>query len=332
MEPWRRLTPMRGARSSPGRPAKWPASSRTRASAHDSSARRLPSPVSSMPGRAGPSGDGPDRELSPFHETYGYYAQGVGERTAVLPEGWESRLVPVPTPVCTGLCLEPHDLLISKYVAGRERTATTPARRPGIAWPIDRHCWSDWRARPWTNPSEAGSTPRSRPTFASRASPRLEVSRKPEGLASFGRASASLSLGEREAEGEPGRAGSPSSERRRRVRTRRSASTSAGVVGTPRARSSSERGDELLIPVEHPRLLEVAPDLGAIGLREPQQVLYVGEVLHEARGALPARPARPAPSPGPGRRWHGYGVGVQAQGPDDREGERVLVEERATWS
>jgi hypothetical protein len=60
-------------------------------------------------------------ELSPFHDTYGYYAQGVGERTAVLPGGWESRLVPVPTPAGTGLCLEPHDLLISKYVAGREK-------------------------------------------------------------------------------------------------------------------------------------------------------------------------------------------------------------------
>ena len=60
-------------------------------------------------------------ELSPFHETYGYYAQGVGVRTAVLPEGWESRLVPVPTPAGTGLCLEPHDLLVSKYAAGREK-------------------------------------------------------------------------------------------------------------------------------------------------------------------------------------------------------------------
>jgi len=60
-------------------------------------------------------------ELSPFHETYGYYAQAVGKATAVLPEGWESRLVPVPTPAGTGLCLEPHDLLISKYVAGREK-------------------------------------------------------------------------------------------------------------------------------------------------------------------------------------------------------------------
>jgi hypothetical protein len=60
-------------------------------------------------------------ELSPFHETYGYYAQGVGEHTAVLPEGWQSRLVAVPTPAGTGLCLEPHDLIISKYVAGREK-------------------------------------------------------------------------------------------------------------------------------------------------------------------------------------------------------------------
>jgi hypothetical protein len=60
-------------------------------------------------------------ELSPFHETYGYYAQGVGERTAVLPQGWQSRLVAVPTSSGTGLCLEPHDLVVSKYVAGREK-------------------------------------------------------------------------------------------------------------------------------------------------------------------------------------------------------------------
>jgi hypothetical protein len=65
--------------------------------------------------------DGSIGELSPFHETYGYYAQGVGERTAVLPQGWESRLVAVPTAAGTGLCLEPHDLVVSKYVAGREK-------------------------------------------------------------------------------------------------------------------------------------------------------------------------------------------------------------------
>lgn len=29
--------------------------------------------------------------------------------------------MPLPTPAGTGLCLEPHDLVISKYVAGREK-------------------------------------------------------------------------------------------------------------------------------------------------------------------------------------------------------------------
>ncbi len=60
-------------------------------------------------------------ELSPFHETYGYYAQAVGERTAVLPDGWQARLITVPTSAGRGLCLEPHDLVVSKYVAGREK-------------------------------------------------------------------------------------------------------------------------------------------------------------------------------------------------------------------
>jgi hypothetical protein len=54
--------------------------------------------------------DGSIGELSPFHETFGYYAQGVGEETALLPEGWKDRL-----------CLEVHDLLISKALAGREK-------------------------------------------------------------------------------------------------------------------------------------------------------------------------------------------------------------------
>ncbi len=39
--------------------------------------------------------DGTIGELSPFHETYGYYAQGVSETTAVLPAGWNERLIPV---------------------------------------------------------------------------------------------------------------------------------------------------------------------------------------------------------------------------------------------
>lgn len=68
--------------------------------------------------------DGTIGELSPFHDTYGYYAQGVGPTTAVLPQGWEERLVPVRnenTRWATGLCLELHDLLIAKHVAGRDK-------------------------------------------------------------------------------------------------------------------------------------------------------------------------------------------------------------------
>jgi hypothetical protein len=68
--------------------------------------------------------DGTIGELSPFHETFGYYAQGVEEGTATLPRGWQARLVPINnanTRGVTGYCLEIHDLMISKYVAFREK-------------------------------------------------------------------------------------------------------------------------------------------------------------------------------------------------------------------
>lgn len=68
--------------------------------------------------------DGAIGEGSRFHELHGYYAQGVGEETAVLPRGWISRLVPVNnenTNGVTGYCLEVHDLAISKIIAGRPK-------------------------------------------------------------------------------------------------------------------------------------------------------------------------------------------------------------------
>jgi hypothetical protein len=68
--------------------------------------------------------DGSIGEGSPFHDTYGYYAQGVGPETARLPAGWEGRLVRVAnenTRGAAGLCLEIHDLVLSKYAAGREK-------------------------------------------------------------------------------------------------------------------------------------------------------------------------------------------------------------------
>jgi hypothetical protein len=68
--------------------------------------------------------DGSIGEGSPFHELYGYYARGVGPTTATLPAGWRDRLIRISnqnTIGVTGLCLEIHDLAISKYVAGREK-------------------------------------------------------------------------------------------------------------------------------------------------------------------------------------------------------------------
>ena len=68
--------------------------------------------------------DGSIGELSVFQDTFGYYAQGVTPQTATLPDGWRNRLIPFITPATNGvtaLCLEPHDLWISKAVAGRPK-------------------------------------------------------------------------------------------------------------------------------------------------------------------------------------------------------------------
>lgn len=68
--------------------------------------------------------DGAIGEASMFHATFGYYAQGVVESTATLPDGWRDRLVPFETPATNGvtaLCLEPHDLWISKAIAHRPK-------------------------------------------------------------------------------------------------------------------------------------------------------------------------------------------------------------------
>jgi len=61
---------------------------------------------------------------SQFHENFGYYADPVDEASATLPKGWKSRLVTLPpgdTDGVQGLCLDPHDLAIAKYVARREK-------------------------------------------------------------------------------------------------------------------------------------------------------------------------------------------------------------------
>lgn len=63
-------------------------------------------------------------EDSRFHEMYGYYAQGVNIEVAVLPAGWRDRVVELKTDAtqgATGHCLDPHDLVVAKLVAHREK-------------------------------------------------------------------------------------------------------------------------------------------------------------------------------------------------------------------
>lgn len=68
--------------------------------------------------------DGGIGEESTFHETFGVYGQGVGISTASLPSGWQDRLVAFDDPGARPsepFCLDPHDLVVSKLVAGREK-------------------------------------------------------------------------------------------------------------------------------------------------------------------------------------------------------------------
>lgn len=74
--------------------------------------------------------DGALGDGSPFHVAHGYYAHGVAPKTAKPPHGWQERLVKVEISPRVGsrrkqpsiaLCLEKHDLVLSKCVAGRKR-------------------------------------------------------------------------------------------------------------------------------------------------------------------------------------------------------------------
>lgn len=65
-------------------------------------------------------------EMSDFHANHGFYVDGVGPSTAVLPSGWQDRVVPVPAErlngiKVVGLCLDPHDLCVSKIIANRTK-------------------------------------------------------------------------------------------------------------------------------------------------------------------------------------------------------------------
>ncbi len=68
--------------------------------------------------------DGVIGEGSTFHALYGYYAQGVGPETAVLPDGWMNRVHRIQNPNTNGrvgYCLDVVDLFLSKAVAARDK-------------------------------------------------------------------------------------------------------------------------------------------------------------------------------------------------------------------
>jgi hypothetical protein len=68
--------------------------------------------------------DGALGELSAFHSAFGFYVHGVPIETAILPTGWEQRVIIVQndnTRQKAGLCVEGHDLAASKLAAFREK-------------------------------------------------------------------------------------------------------------------------------------------------------------------------------------------------------------------
>lgn len=68
--------------------------------------------------------DGAIGEGSPFHQTHGYYAQGVGPDTAILPSDWMRRVHRIQnrnTNDRVAYCLDVLDLFLSKAAAGRDK-------------------------------------------------------------------------------------------------------------------------------------------------------------------------------------------------------------------
>ena len=68
--------------------------------------------------------DGAIGEGSPFHKHFGYHAHGVDESTAILPRGWQERLIKIQnenTDLRIGWCLDPTDLACAKLIAHREK-------------------------------------------------------------------------------------------------------------------------------------------------------------------------------------------------------------------
>lgn len=61
--------------------------------------------------------------FSRYRAQSGFHADGLGRATVVLPENWESRLVELKDENggTVALCVEIHDVAVSKLIAGREK-------------------------------------------------------------------------------------------------------------------------------------------------------------------------------------------------------------------
>ena len=67
--------------------------------------------------------DGAIGQLSMFHDTFGYHADGVGPETATMPADWMTFAKLYSIGDLTVVSPDLHDLAVSKCVAGREKDA-----------------------------------------------------------------------------------------------------------------------------------------------------------------------------------------------------------------
>lgn len=68
--------------------------------------------------------DGSLGQASPFDAEFGYYCDGVGKETAILPADWETRAMRYSSPNTNGVTAivpEPNDIAISKLCAWRPK-------------------------------------------------------------------------------------------------------------------------------------------------------------------------------------------------------------------
>lgn len=67
--------------------------------------------------------DGAIGQLSMFHDTFGYHADGVSPETAVMPADWMTFAKLHYIGDLTAVCPDLHDIAVSKCVAGRDKDA-----------------------------------------------------------------------------------------------------------------------------------------------------------------------------------------------------------------